>query len=149
MKFTAPLLALPLLLLPVACSGEDVSNAASKAMDAAKDAGGSIGEVAGNLSESLGDIGSWSKDQFVEKLGAVQPAIESAIAKIKDSAPDMESMSAAMKDKLGKLSEYKDEIPGLLTKLKDSGMDGAGDLISRATEILKNLPGLLKGLGDK
>ncbi len=145
MKITASLLAFPLLLLPVACSSEDVANAADSAMGSAKNAAGSIGEMAGNLSESLGDVASLGKDGLVEKLSEVQPMIASAIEAIKEKTPDM---GDAMKDKLSTLMEYKDEIPALLTKLKDGGMDGMGDLLTRAKDILTSLPELMKGLGN-
>ena len=170
MKITASLLALPLLMLAVSCGSDDLANAAGSALDSAKDASGSVGDMAGDmadkagdmagdmadkagdmagdLTESLGDIANLGKDGLAEKLGGVQPMITDAIDAIKAKTPNMDDMGEGMKEKLGTLMEYKDEIPGLLTKLKDGGMDGAGDLLTRAKEILTSLPELLKGLGN-
>ena len=128
----------PALLLPTGC--DEAKDAASKAADSVQAAGSAIAEKAGDLTEGLQDLG---KEQIIDRLKSAQPMIEDAIASLKDNAGNL---TEGMKDKLSKLTEFKDDIPGLISKLKDGTGDALTGALAKAKEMLMAIPELLSGL---
>jgi ABC-type transporter Mla subunit MlaD len=111
---------------------DGISNAAGSAMEAGKDALGSLGE----FSEA-------GKTKVVEQLNGLVPEIEKIVTSLKDKAG---SLAPAAAEQLKKLTDYKDQLPNLINSLKDGGADVWAKVAGKASEMLKNIPELIASL---
>jgi ABC-type transporter Mla subunit MlaD len=140
-------LLLSLAVLPlVLASCKEAEDAAKNAQDGISKAAGSALEAGKDALGSLGEFTEAGKTKLLEQLNGLQPEIESLVASLKDKAANL---PAAAAEQFKKLSAYKDQLPQLISSLKDGGADVWAKVAAQASEMLKNIPQLLSSLKEQ